>query len=126
MGGQIAVHAAGRTTGGFGSVRSCPQDLRRYRQSKRRGLMRTSLFFAATSFLFLLVWQGDAHLHALDVKEAVRSTDAPIKITINPEARVSVTRSGELPPPVACGSAIELPVAIVNQAFLTAPLEATL
>jgi hypothetical protein len=88
--------------------------------------MRTSLFFATTSFLFLLVCQGHTHLHALDVIEEDRSTDAPIKITINPEARVSVSRSGELPPPAACGSAIELPVAIVNQAFLTAPLEATL
>jgi hypothetical protein len=52
--------------------------------------------------------------------------EAPIKIAINPEVRVSVSRGGELPPAVACGEALEVPVSIVNQGFLTALLEATL
>lgn len=63
-----------------------------------------------------------AHHHA----EADKPTDAPIKITINPEARVSVIRAGELPPAAVCGQAMELSVKIVNQGFVTAPLEATL
>jgi hypothetical protein len=52
--------------------------------------------------------------------------DPPIKITINPEARVSVALAGELPPPAPCGIANDLPVKIVNQGFLTAQLEAEL
>lgn len=51
---------------------------------------------------------------------------APIKITINPEARVSVALAGELPPPAPCGIATDLPVKIVNQGFVTAQLEAEL
>jgi hypothetical protein len=53
-------------------------------------------------------------------------SDAPIKITINPEARVSVALAGELPPPARCGIATDLPVKIVNQGFVTAQLEAEL
>ena len=52
--------------------------------------------------------------------------EAPLEITINPEVRVSVARSGELPPPVSCGEALDVPVRVVNRGFLTAPLEATL
>jgi cell division septation protein DedD len=52
--------------------------------------------------------------------------DAPIKITINPEARVSVALAGQLPPPAPCGIATDLPVKIVNQGFVTAQLEAEL
>ncbi len=52
--------------------------------------------------------------------------DPPIKITINPEARVSVALAGELPSPAPCGVATDLPVKIVNQGFVTAQLEAEL
>jgi cell division septation protein DedD len=52
--------------------------------------------------------------------------DPPIKITINPEARVSVALAGALPPPAPCGVATDLPVKIVNQGFVTAQLEAEL
>jgi hypothetical protein len=52
--------------------------------------------------------------------------DPTLTITINPEARVSVKRTGELPPAAACGRALEVPVAIVNQGRITAGLEATL
>jgi cell division septation protein DedD len=48
--------------------------------------------------------------------------DAPIKITINPEARVSVALAGQLPPPTPCGIASDLPVKVVNQGFVTAQL----
>jgi hypothetical protein len=83
--------------------------------------MRTTVLLA---FLLLTFLDHGERLHALPGMEAVSSSDAPIKITINPEARVSVSRGGELPPPPVCGTAMELPVAIINQAFLTAPLEA--
>lgn len=63
------------------------------------------------------------HHHADTVS---RENEAPIKITINPEVRVSVERVGPLPPPVQCGEAMALPVSIVNQGFLTAPLQVSL
>lgn len=49
---------------------------------------------------------------------------APIRITINPEARVSVMMAGELPPPAPCGTAVDLPVSVLNHGFVTAQLEA--
>src|SRR4051812_41557065 len=54
------------------------------------------------------------------------ANEAPIRITINPEARVSVTRGGELPPAVVCGESLEFAVHIVNAGFLTAPLRVSL
>lgn len=54
------------------------------------------------------------------------SESAPIRITINPEARVSVVMSGAIPPAVQCGTALDIAVDVVNQGFVTAPLEATL
>jgi hypothetical protein len=55
---------------------------------------------------------------------AARPTDAPIAITINPEARLSVALGGALPAPVSCGEPAELTVAITNQGFVTSQLEA--
>ena len=52
--------------------------------------------------------------------------EPPIKIAINPEARVSVTLAGALPAPVLCGTPAVLAVKIVNQGFVTARLEAEL
>lgn len=64
---------------------------------------------------------AQTHEHA---HESVSSTDPPITITINPEARVSVTLAGALPPPVACGTAADFRVKIINQGFVTSRLEA--
>ena len=50
--------------------------------------------------------------------------EAPLQITINPEARVSVALTGTLPRPVPCGSAADFSVKILNQGFITSPLEA--
>ena len=50
--------------------------------------------------------------------------EAPIKITINPEARVSVALAGVLPQPVSCGTAADFSVMIVNHGFVTSQLEA--
>src|SRR4030095_3823467 len=54
------------------------------------------------------------------------AAEAPILLTINPEARVSVAMAGPLPPAVPCGSALDLNVKVVNQGFVTAHLEAAL
>jgi hypothetical protein len=68
--------------------------------------------------------QGEQqHHHAA---EASAPTDPPIKITINPEARVSVVLAGALPPPAACGTAVDFRVRIINQGFVTSRLEAEL
>ena len=64
---------------------------------------------------------ADEHTHP-----AAAPTDSPIKITINPEARVSVTLGGALPPPVACGTPVVVSVKVVNQGFVTSRLEAEL
>ena len=50
--------------------------------------------------------------------------EAPIQITINPEARVSVALAGSLPHPVPCGTAVDFSVKILNQGFITSRLEA--
>jgi hypothetical protein len=58
---------------------------------------------------------------------AVAAADGPpIRITINPEARVSVAIVGALPASARCGTPVEFPIAIVNQGFVTAALEAEL
>jgi hypothetical protein len=58
------------------------------------------------------LWHHCQHRHA-------SPSGAPITVTINPEARVSVVMSGAFPTPVACGMITRLPVKIVNQGFLT-------
>lgn len=65
--------------------------------------------------------EEERHLH-----DHRQSSDAPITITINPEARVSVVLSGALPASVACGKATAIPVMVVNHGFLTSTLEADL
>jgi hypothetical protein len=68
--------------------------------------------------------QDDTHMHNHPGMAAVSPNDPPIKITINPEARVSAVMAGALPSPAPCGTAIDLPVKIVNQGFVTSQLEA--
>jgi hypothetical protein len=65
--------------------------------------------------------QDHEHIHRF-----VSPTDLPIKITINPEARVSATLAGALPAPAACGAAVDFRVKIINQGFVTSRLEAEL
>jgi cell division septation protein DedD len=86
------------------------------------------LAVAAVFLLPALARANDEHTHDHRAMEmGVGSpNDAPIKITINPEARVRVALAGELPSPAPCGIATDLPVKIVNQGFVTAQLEAEL
>src|SRR5580704_15337563 len=85
--------------------------------------MRSKVFIAAVLLLPVLVGaEDDSHVH----EHMALPADPPIIITINPEAGVSVTLAGALPPPAACGTAADLVVAIVNQGFVTAQLEAEL
>jgi hypothetical protein len=58
--------------------------------------------------------------------ESASVTEPAIQISINPEARVSVVRAGALPPSVPCGTPASLEIKIVNQGFVTTPLEARL
>ena len=81
---------------------------------------------AVFSWIALAHAQDEGHLHDHHARDSSAVTEAPINITVNPEVRVSVTRGGKLPPAAPCGEAIEIPVKIVNQGFLTAPLQATL
>jgi hypothetical protein len=72
---------------------------------------------------------ADEHQHhqVTNTADAPSSSAAPpIRLTINPEARVSVAMVGVVPPAVTCGSALELAVEVVNQGFVTAPLEVAL
>jgi hypothetical protein len=86
-------------------------------------MMRNVLAVTALFLLPLVArTQGDMHNHP--GMRAVSPDDPPIKITINPEARVSVVMAGALPSPVPCGTVADLPVKIVNQAFVTSQLEA--
>jgi hypothetical protein len=82
--------------------------------------------YLAVAGLALAHAQDQNHGHDHQTMEASAPGEAPIKITINPEARVSVSRAGELPPVVTCGHIMELQIQVVNQGFVTAPLEAHL
>jgi len=74
-------------------------------------MMRNVLAVAAVLLLPILPCVGDdKQIHNYHMMEAVSPNDPPIKITINPEARVSVVLAGALPPPVPCGTAADSPV----------------
>jgi len=75
--------------------------------------------------LFLLIFgiaaaQVEDHAH----HAASPVDDGQFIVTINPEARVSVVLGAPLPAPSPCGTAQELKVNVVNDGFVTAPLQA--
>jgi len=88
-----------------------------------RAGLAISLFMLALPTLILAQSDGHRNDHPREA-ETVSASGPPIKITINPEARVSVVLSGTLPKPAQCGTATDLPVRIVNQGFVTSRLEA--
>ena len=74
-------------------------------------------------------WPALLLLPALSPGEGVRRPIPdypPIRIMINPEARVSVSIVEGFAPTAHPGTPLELPVKIVNQGFVTATLEAEL
>jgi hypothetical protein len=84
------------------------------------------LLIVALAILSSLAWAAeDEHRHDHE-SQGPSHNGALIRITINPEARVSVTSADSLPASVPCGFAAEIPVRIVNQGFLTSRLEAKL
>lgn len=83
--------------------------------------MRCRTFLAVVISLRAMAGVADEHMHT---HEAASPQDPPIRITINPEARVSVALGGTLPPAVTCGRAADLLVRIVNQGYVTSRLEA--
>ena len=81
---------------------------------------RVAVGFAAALIASATVHaQTHEHLH-----ESVSPPDPPIRITINPEARVSVALAGALPPPATCGTSVDFRVKVINQGFVTSRLEA--
>jgi hypothetical protein len=68
---------------------------------------------------------GQKNEHVAEQHKALPN-EAPIIVTINPEARVSVALVGPLPQAVSCGTAADFSVRIVNQSFATFGLEAGL
>lgn len=89
--------------------------------------MRTALAAAVLLLVPALTCLGDdEHMHDHHLTEGASANEPTIKITINPEARVGVTLAGALPQSAPCGTVTELRVKIVNQGFVTAPLEARL
>ncbi len=90
--------------------------------------MRRNVHAVAAIFLLpiLACALDDQRMRDHPTMEAVSPDEPPIKITINPEARVSVVMTGVLPAPTPCGKAVDFPVKIVNQGFVTSRLEAEL
>jgi hypothetical protein len=93
-----------------------------------RLMPRTSIVPALFVLLFVLgVLRAQTGKNKSDHHTApkpISANEPPIRITINPEARVSVTLASELPPAVPCGTTVDLQVKIVNQGFVTSRLEA--
>jgi hypothetical protein len=61
---------------------------------------------------------------AMVIIPSARAADAIITLTINPEARLSATVIGTVPATIPCARPITLPISVINQAFVTASLEA--
>ena len=83
-----------------------------------RNIAAIALFITLAA---LVSAQKSEHAHG---QYKASPNEAPIMISINPEARVSVALAGALPQPVSCGAAADLAVKIVNQSFATFRLEA--
>jgi hypothetical protein len=77
-----------------------------------RTIALCALFIAVPAFTFV------------KAQDLAAPQEAPIQITINPEARVSVALAGSLPHTVPCGTAVDFSVKILNQGFITSRLEA--
>jgi len=94
----------------------------------RVGMIRNVIVAAALSFLpAIALGQVSEPVRDHQKMERVSSDfGAPIKITINPEARISVVLADKLLPPAPCGGTLDLPVKIVNRGFVTARLEVAL
>jgi len=88
-----------------------------------RPLIPALLFLSFVSALLRAQTGEQKHDHYKEA-ETVSASDPPLKITINPEARISVALAGTLPRPVPCGTSVDLRIKIVNQGFVTFRLEA--
>ena|SRR5579863_7203048 len=88
--------------------------------------MTPEAFFAVTALLPLVAQVDDMahHGHHMEAAHVGSAGDSPIRITINPEARIIAVLDGSLPRPAPCGVASDLPVKVLNQGRVTARLEA--
>ena len=92
-----------------------------------REVMRAACLISALVLLSPPARAGvQQHVHELPTADIAAGVDAIIIVTVNPEARVSAIIVGSALPRVECGKPVELPVRILNQAYLTAGLEARL
>jgi hypothetical protein len=83
--------------------------------------MRLAVAIALTTAWLLVAHAKDQdHQHAIVLGAP---SETLITITINPEARVSASRSGEPQKAIPCEHPMELPVKIINHGFVTASLE---
>jgi len=89
--------------------------------------MRAAHLMAVAILLPLVTRAAEhQHVHDLPAADVAAATEAMIVVTVNPEARVSAELAGVWPPRIACGKPVELPLKILNQAFLTSRLEVRL
>jgi hypothetical protein len=63
-----------------------------------------------------------SHRGQLEEIDHILANRAPIEVTINPEARVSVRRTGATLPKFHCGTPTPILIRVVNQAFVTSNL----
>src|SRR5258708_4177784 len=113
MGSEVAVYTRERAARSKGSLRARADNLRCDFEGVRRRIRNRSAVFAV-----ILMIPVPAFSNEHEQASASLTLAPPISITINPEARVSVTLGGALPPPVACGKPVALPVKIINQGFV--------
>jgi len=93
----------------------------------RSGLMPTAIELSIMCYVLFVAQLTDMkHVHDHHARATTEPGDAPITVTINPEARFSVSWTGGPLPAAVCGQPIQLPVRIVNQGFVTAVVEAIL
>lgn len=78
---------------------------------------------APTTLWLSVGWAAEVHEHRHDEEQ---NPPRGIVVTINPEARVSVTGHGLTYRSLPCHKPIDLPVKIINLGFVTAPLRVRL
>lgn len=89
-------------------------------------MQRASISIAASLLCFGAWAGGEDHAHHHDPTGVLAANAAPLNVTINPEARITVKRGGALPAPSPCGIPAEIAVKIINQALITSRLKAEL
>jgi hypothetical protein len=90
--------------------------------------MRRTVLASAAILALLLPGHAEesGRAHDRDTAGAAMPGDAHVRVTINPEGRVSVALGVALPAPAPYGTPVDFRVEIINQGFATGRLEAQL